>query len=100
MSKTITFSASKGGVGKTTMTFNFASYLVQKGYRVLLVDSDYQGNLSSTFESYTNQNTLYDVFTDGLAKIRTINSNLSLLPASPHLDELEGTLQSKSNKNF
>lgn len=100
MSKAITFSASKGGVGKTTMTFNFASYLVQKGYRVLLVDSDYQGNLSSTFESYTNQNTLYDVFTDGLAKIRTINSNLSLLPASPHLDELEGTLQSKSNKNF
>ena len=30
MSKQFTFSASKGGVGKTTMTFNFASYLVQK----------------------------------------------------------------------
>lgn len=39
MTTTITFSASKGGVGKTTMTFNFASYLIQRGYRVLLIDS-------------------------------------------------------------
>lgn len=100
MTTTITFSASKGGVGKTTMTFNFASYLIQSGYRVLLIDSDYQGNLSSTYESYTNQNTLYNVFTDGFARIRTITPNLSLMPASPHLDELEGTLQSKNNKNF
>lgn len=51
MSKTITFSASKGGVGKTTMTFNFASFLVRQGYKVLLIDSDYQGNLSSTYEA-------------------------------------------------
>lgn len=100
MSKTITFSASKGGVGKTTMTFNFASFLVQRGFKVLLIDSDYQGNLSSTYESYTNQNTLYDAFTDGLPKIREINPKLGLLPASPHLDELEGVLQSKNNKNF
>jgi len=100
MSKTITFSASKGGVGKTTMTFNFASYLTQKGFRVLLVDSDYQGNLSSTYESYTNQNTLYNIFTDGNVEIRSINPLLSLIPASPHLDELEGVLQSKNNKNF
>lgn len=69
MSKTITFSASKGGVGKTTMTFTFASFLVRQGYKVLLIDSDYQGNLSSTYESYTNKNTLYDVFTGGLAKL-------------------------------
>ena len=100
MSKTITFSASKGGVGKTTMTFNFASFLVRQGYKVLLIDSDYQGNLSSTYESYTNKNTLYDVFTGALAQIRQITPQLGLLPASPHLDELEGTLQSKNNKNF
>ena len=44
----------KGGVGKTTLTVNIASALVEAGKRVLLVDTDPQCNLSSFFleESY------------------------------------------------
>jgi len=37
----------KGGVGKTTLTVNIASALADKGYKVLLVDSDPQCNLTS-----------------------------------------------------
>ena len=36
----------KGGVGKTTLVANLAAYFDQKGYRVLLLDLDYQGSLS------------------------------------------------------
>lgn len=37
----------KGGVGKTTLTVNLAYALAEKGFRVLLVDSDPQCNLTS-----------------------------------------------------
>jgi cellulose biosynthesis protein BcsQ/uncharacterized membrane-anchored protein YhcB (DUF1043 family) len=37
----------KGGVGKTTLTASLGAVLWQKGYRVLLVDLDYQGSLTS-----------------------------------------------------
>lgn len=37
----------KGGVGKTTLTINIAAALAASGYRILLVDSDPQGNLTS-----------------------------------------------------
>lgn len=36
----------KGGVGKTTVTFNFGAELVHRRYKVLLIDFDMQGNLT------------------------------------------------------
>jgi chromosome partitioning protein len=48
--KVFTFYNHKGGVSKTTTTFNLAAYLSQKvGRKVLLVDADPQSNLTESF---------------------------------------------------
>lgn len=44
--KIVTLYNHKGGVSKTTSTFNLASYLAEKGQRVLMVDADPQCNLT------------------------------------------------------
>ena len=44
--KTISITAGKGGVGKTSVSVKFARMLADKGYKVLLLDCDY--NLSNT----------------------------------------------------
>jgi len=46
LGRVISFANQKGGVAKTTTTLNLGVALKEKGYEVLLVDLDPQGNLS------------------------------------------------------
>lgn len=49
MAYTLTFGIQKGGCGKTTSTAIIAYLLAEKGYKVLVVDADPQGNLTECF---------------------------------------------------
>lgn len=62
--KVISFTNQKGGVGKTTSCFNIGKALSLCGYKVLFIDSDPQGDLSTMggFKSVKKGDmTLYDV---------------------------------------
>ena len=61
--KVIAFANQKGGVAKTTTTLNLAVAFVEKGFRVLCVDMDPQGNLtmSQGVDPDSLQKSMYDV---------------------------------------
>lgn len=55
MAKIICFANQKGGVGKTTSALLFGAALAIKGYKVLLVDCDAQGNLTTCCGYHINK---------------------------------------------
>lgn len=62
MAKVIAITNQKGGVGKTSSTQAIAVCLKAKGYNVLCVDLDPQGNLSFSVDAETDDfPTIYDV---------------------------------------
>ena len=63
--KVLSISMQKGGVGKTTSSINIGAALSRKGYKVLLIDCDPQGNMSQSLGISTveKEHTLSEVLT-------------------------------------
>lgn len=62
MAKIICFINQKGGVGKTTTTMQMAAYLTKQGAKVLMIDMDPQGNLTSCLGVNTDgENTIAEL---------------------------------------
>lgn len=59
--QTILFLNQKGGVGKTTSAVNLGSALAQRGKKVLLIDLDSQGNLTSATSIDNRKKGIYEV---------------------------------------
>ena len=87
----------KGGVAKTTTTVNMAYLLAKKGFKVLVVDNDKQGNASKAFGLYDPEDH------DNMARVMletvplidlaasTQHKNLDIIPAN--MDLLEANLR-------
>lgn len=85
----------KGGVGKTTTTVNIAACLAMQGKKVLLVDSDPQGNATSGLgiDKKELASTMYDLYCNDKkiieVIIRNVRKNLDLIPANIQLAAVE-----------
>lgn len=93
----ITVAANKGGVGKTLITLNLTGAL-RKSFpnaRILVVDTDAQGNTTKSFrvKLKNDQNTIYDVFmgtaTVEEAIVTTYDNQIDVLPANADNNYLE-----------
>jgi len=83
----------KGGVGKTTTAINLAAALAALDKRILLVDSDPQGNATRGLGRTAERPNLYHVLVDEASVPETIRAsgfpNLDLLPADRDLVGVE-----------
>ncbi|MBI5531076.1 MAG: ParA family protein [Deltaproteobacteria bacterium] len=91
----------KGGTGKTTTSVSIAAGLAAQGKRVLLVDTDSQGNVAVSLNVNTDKS-LYHVLVMGLpvkAVCQTVRENLDLVASNETLAAAELYLAGKQNRD-
>mgnify|MGYP000777206605 CR=1 FL=1 len=96
----------KGGVGKTTTSINLSASLAAKGKKVLVIDTDPQGNTTSGFGIEKNEleDTIYELIL-GECSIRdciisNVIKNVSVVPSNVNLAAAEIELIGVDKKEY
>ena len=106
MGRIIAIANQKGGVGKTTTAINLSACLAEKGKKVLSIDMDPQGNMTSGLgvDKDSVEKTVYDLII-GEAQIeeiicKDVLKNLDVLPTNIDLSAAEIELIGIDNKEY
>ena len=106
MGRTIAIANQKGGVGKTTTAINLSACLAEKGKKVLAVDMDTQGNMTSGLgvDKDSVENTIYNLII-GESKmeevlIKDVLENLDIIPTNIDLSGAEIELLDVEEKEY
>lgn len=106
MGRIIAVANQKGGVGKTTTAINLSSCLAEKGQKVLAIDMDPQGNMTSGLgvEKDQVENTVYDLIIGkaGIEEVlcKEVIENLDVLPTNIDLSAAEIEMIGVENKEY
>ena len=101
MSKVITISNHKGGVGKTTSAINIGAGLNNLGKKVLLIDLDPQANLSQSLGVRDQAKTIYSAIRgDHPLEPISILKGLDLVPSTLDLSGAEVELAGEAGREF
>lgn len=71
--KTISVINPKGGAGKTVSAVNISYALKNKGYKVLLIDTDPRGSIA-TYLAINNENTIYELIVEDYTNLGIIQN--------------------------
>lgn len=106
MGRIIAVANQKGGVGKTTTSINLSACLAEKGKKVLVIDTDPQGNTTSGLGIEKNDldNTIYELILSECSVqdciIKNVIENVSVIPANVNLAAAEIELIGVERKEY